>query len=157
MPNKISDHITYEEATKSQTAIRLGISNEPTVAQLKAMQNVAEKVFEPTRNHFNIPIAVTSFFRSVQLNRAIGGSSRSQHCNGEAIDMDADVFGGVTNQQIYEYVRDNLDFDQLIHEHGTESNPAWVHVSYKLVGPNRRQIIRAYRDRAGVTRYKLWR
>lgn len=136
----ISAHITYAEATKSQTALRLGIDNTPTAEVLKRMRLVAETIFEPIRLHFGIPIAVSSFYRSPELNKAMGGAKTSQHVTGEAIDIDADVFGGLTNMQIFNYVLKNLPFDQLIHEYGTKKIPAWIHVSYKATG-NRRQVI----------------
>lgn len=137
----VSEHITYGEAVKSQTATRKGIDNTPNEKELEAMRLVAEKIFEPVRNHFGIPIGVSSFFRSKKLNRAIGGSKSSQHCKGEAIDIDADIYGGVTNLQIFEWIRDNLTFDQLIKEYGTENDPAWIHVSYKKTG-NRNMVFR---------------
>jgi len=97
-------------------------------------------VFEPIRNHFGIPIGISSFFRSKALNKAVGGAATSQHTTGCAIDLDADIFGGVSNKMIFDYVRNNLSFDQLIHEYGDNFNPAWVHVSYKAKG-NRNQVI----------------
>jgi len=140
---KISKHITLAEATKSQTAKRKGINNEPDAYELQAMKLVAEKIFEPIREHFNVPISVTSFFRSKRLNTAIGGSATSQHCTGEAMDLDADVFGGVTNKEIFDYIKNNLEFDQLICEFPDSSgNPSWVHVSYSKIN-NRKQILKA--------------
>jgi len=136
----ISEHITLSEAIKSQTAIRKGIDNTPNSEQIAAMKLVAEKVFEPIRAHFGKPIGISSFFRSVKLNKAIGGAASSQHCKGEAIDIDGDILGGVSNRMIFDYVRTNLTFDQLIWEYGTDLYPAWVHVSYKAKG-NRRQVL----------------
>lgn len=134
----ISKHISITEATKSQNAVRLGINNMPGKAELEAMIYVAENVFEPIREHFGIPIGISSFYRSKELNSKIPGSSpTSQHCKGEAIDIDADIYGGITNKQIYDFVKDNLDFDQLINEF----NFAWVHVSLKKSG-NRKQILK---------------
>ena len=135
----ISEHISYKEATHSNTATRRGIKNEPNADQLKAMQKVAKKVFEPLRVHFNKPIRVNSFYRSAALNTAIGGSTTSQHCKGEAIDIDA--INEITNKQLYDYIRDNLEFDQLIWEFGTDQNPDWVHVSYTTEKPNRKQLL----------------
>jgi Uncharacterized protein conserved in bacteria len=144
--DNISTHITYAEGTKSQTAIRLGIENEPDAAQLASMKRVASKVFEPVRRDVakGNPLAVTSFFRSPDVNTAVGGSFNSQHCAGEAMDIDADVFGYCTNASVFEYIRDNLEFDKLIWEYGTDVNPEWVHVSLKKTG-NRRQVSRAYK------------
>ena len=127
--SKISKHITYKEATKSATALRLGIENTPNDYELQNMELIAEKVFEPLRRAVNGPIKINSFFRCEELNKAIGGSNRSQHCQGRAIDID-DFYGYVSNSYMYYYIKDNLDFDQLIWEFGTDTNPDWVHVSY---------------------------
>lgn len=151
MSDKISDHITYKEGTHSNTATRRKMKNEPDDMQLKRMKLLAEKVFEPLRNEFDEPIRVNSFFRSVKLNKAIGGSRTSQHCKGEAIDMDAT--NGITNKQLFDYIKDNLEFDQLIWEFGTDLEPDWVHVSYKEKG-NRRKILRAYNDHPT---YRNWK
>ena len=110
---KISKHITYKEGTRSVTALRLGIENVPNDYELQNMELIAEKVFEPLRQAVNGPIKINSFFRCEELNKAIGGSSRSQHCQGRAIDID-DVYGYVSNSYMYYYIKDNLDFDQLI-------------------------------------------
>lgn len=139
----ISKHISWNEAVNSPTAIAKGIDNTPTPEHLKAMKLIAEKVFEPLRAHFGKPIKINSFYRSAALNRAIPGSSKtSQHLKGEAIDMDATA--GFTNKDIFVYIAKNLVFDQLIWEAGTDSNPDWVHVSYKESG-NRRQMLQMKR------------
>jgi hypothetical protein len=139
----ISKHISEEEAFKSQTAIRHGIKNQTTDAETLAnMKHVAENVFEPIRKHFNRPIGISSFYRCEKLNKKIGGAKNSQHMSGEAIDIDADIFGDLTNKIIYDFVKDNLEFDQLIWEFGDNNNPAWVHVSLKRNGKNRKQILR---------------
>jgi hypothetical protein len=117
------------------------------------MRELAEAIFEPIREHFGHPIYVSSFFRSVALNEEIGGSRSSQHCKGQAIDIDADVYEGMTNKEIFEFVRDNLDFDQLIWEYGDDDNPAWVHISYRGPGANRKQMLKAYSSN-GRTKYK---
>lgn len=134
----ISANITYKEATKSETAIRKGIDNTPNEEQLKAMKLVAEKVFEPVRKWYGKPITISSFFRSEKLNKAIGGSSTSSHCMGEAIDMDTDN----DNLKLFNYIIENLDFDQVIYEFGDDNNPDWVHVGFKSKG-NRKQVLRA--------------
>lgn len=151
---RLSENLTLAEVTKSATAKRKGISNEPTIEHMENLKAVAQNIFQPVRDHFGKPIAVTSGYRSADLNKAIGGSSASQHCKGEAIDMDADVFGGVTNREIFEYIKDNLDFDQLIYEFGDENNPDWVHCSFISKG-NRRQVLRAVRKK-GRTSYELY-
>jgi len=114
---------------------------------------IAEKVFEPLRKAVNGPIKINSFFRSEELNKAIGGSSRSQHCQGRAIDLD-DVYGYMSNKDMYNYIKNNLDFDQMIWEFGTEDNPDWVHVSYVDVDSNRRRCLQAYKDENNKTCYK---
>ena len=150
----ISKNITFAEATKSQSAIRLGIKNEPNEEQIEAMKYVAENIFERVRSHFgNKPIAISSFFRNFATNKAVGGSQTSQHCKGEAMDIDADTFGGITNKEIFNYIKDNLDFDQLIWEFGTNNNPDWVHVSLTK-GLNKRQVLKAAKDANGRTFYK---
>lgn len=137
----ISKHINLYEACKSQIAERYGISNFPSANEIKAMKLVAEKCFEPIREHFNTPIAISSFYRCEELNKKVKGSKTSQHIKGEAIDIDADIFGGVTNKQIFDFAKNNLKFDQLIWEYGDDKSPAWVHISYKKQG-NRQQVIR---------------
>lgn len=135
----ISKYITYQEATTSQTAIRRKIANVPTDSDLIAMQLVGIRVFDVVREHFGTPIRVSSFFRSSALNKAVGGSKTSQHVKGQAIDMQGT--GKLTNKQIFDYIKDNLDFDQLIWEFGNSETPAWVHVSYVSKEKNRKQIL----------------
>lgn len=140
---KISNHITLAEATKSQTATRKGIDNTPPKEVIPNMIAVAEKCFEPLREWHGKPIGISSFYRSPALNRAVKGSARSQHCKGQAIDIDADIFdNGLTNKQIYTWLVNNVDFDQIIWEYGTDDNPAWVHISYVSKEKNRRQQLR---------------
>lgn len=141
---KISKNITYKEGTHSNTAIRRRMKNEPNEEQLKAMKTLAKKVFEPLRENFNEPIRVNSFFRSIALNKTIGGSRTSQHCSGEAMDIQAT--NGITNKKLFDYIKKNLDFDQLIWEFGTDKNPDWIHVSYKSPKENRKNILRAVAD-----------
>ena len=150
--NRISKHITYKEATRSVTALRLGIENKPSEYELQNMELIAEKVFEPLREAVNGPIKINSFYRSEELNKSIGGSSRSQHCQGRAIDID-DFYGYVSNAYMYYYIKDNLDFDQLIWEFGTDTNPDWVHVSYVDSDSNRKRCLLAYKEE-GKTKYK---
>lgn len=121
---KISKHITFKEATFSATAQRLGIKNQPTLDHLKAMITVAEKCFEPLREWYGKPLRINSFYRGKELNKAVKGSLTSQHCKGEAIDIDA---GSISeNKKIHDWIKDNLEFTQLINEY----NYSWVHVSY---------------------------
>ena len=151
---KISPNITYAEAIHSQTAKRKGIDNTPTAKQVEVMKLTAEKIFEPLREFVGGPIKVNSFFRSAELNKAIGGSKTSQHCKGQAIDID-DVFGHKTNAEMYNWVKENLDFDQMIWEFGTDMNPNWVHISYVSEEDNRNRCLKAYKDERGRTKYKV--
>lgn len=141
MKKNISDHITYAEATYSKYAIDHDMNNSPNEEELENMKCVANNVFEPLRKFFETSIAISSFFRSKELNRKIGGVATSQHMTGEAMDIDAQVYGGITNNQIFQYIKNNLKFDQCIAEYPDENNePAWVHVSYKKTG-NRQQTL----------------
>ena len=149
----ISKHISYKEGVKSNTATRLGIENKPNEEQLKNMKLLAEKVFEPLREEVGGPIKVNSFFRSPELNKAIGGSTKSQHCNGQAIDID-DTFGYKKNAEMYYFIKSELDFDQMIWEFGTDGNPDWVHVSYVSPEKNRNRCLKAYKEN-GKTKYAV--
>ena len=149
----ISKHISYKEGVYSVTATRRGIDNVPNDEQLANMELIAEKVFEPLRKYVCGPIKINSFFRCPKLNKAIGGSKTSQHCKGLAIDID-DTFGVVANSDMYNYIKNNLDFDQLIWEFGDDDNPNWVHVSYVSKEDNRNRCLRAYKDN-GKTLYNV--
>ena len=149
----ISKHISYKEGVKSNTATRLGIENKPNEEQLKNMKLLAEKVFEPLRKEVGGPIKVNSFFRSPELNKAIGGSTKSQHCHGQAIDID-DTFGYKKNAEMYYFIKSELDFDQMIWEFGTDGNPDWVHVSYVSPEKNRNRCLKAYKEN-GKTKYAV--
>ena len=151
---KISNNITYAEAIHSNTAKRRGIDNTPNPAQVETMKVTAEKIFEPLRKWVGGPIKVNSFFRSPDLNEAIGGSKTSQHCKGQAIDID-DVFGYKTNAEMYNWIKENLNFDQMIWEFGTDMNPNWVHVSYVSDEDNRNRCLKAYKDKYNKTKYKV--
>jgi zinc D-Ala-D-Ala carboxypeptidase len=131
---KISEHITIEEATKSLTAIRFGIDNTPKQDILNNMVLVAIKCFEPLRKWYNKPIKVNSFYRCTLLNEKVGGSKTSQHTKGEAIDMDAG--SKEENKKLFDWCKDNLEFDQLINEY----DYSWVHISYSKT-KNRKQIL----------------
>ena len=148
----LSKHLTLFEMTRSSTAKRKGISNQPTEQHIENMKVLAEKIFEPIRRHFNSPIYISSGYRSAALNKAIPGSSKtSQHSSGEAVDIDMDNTGSkVTNTEIFNWIKDNLKFDQLIWEFGNETNPDWVHVSYKVDGTQRGQILRAKKGVLGT-------
>lgn len=150
---KISEHISYKEAVRSDTADRLNIINLPNESELDNMSTISEKIFEPLRSHVGGPIRINSFFRSVELNKAIGGSSTSQHCKGQAFDLD-DSYGCMTNAEMYKFVKDNLDFDQMIWEFGDDENPNWIHISYISQEKNRNRCLKAWKEH-GRTRYTI--
>ncbi len=153
---KLSNNLYLSEVTKSRTAKRLGISNEPTKEHLVNLQILAEKIFQPIRDYYGCPIYISSGYRSEALNKAIGGSKSSQHCKGQAIDIDRDGHSLPSNAEIFEYIKNNLDFDQLIWEFGSNINPDWVHVSYNTNGSQRKQILVAYKDSNNRTKYKSY-
>ena len=149
----ISKHISYKEGVYSITATRRGIDNTPNDEQLNNMELVASEVFEPLRTYVGGPIKINSFFRCPELNTAIGGSSKSQHCKGQAIDID-DTYGRMTNAEMYHWIKEYLEFDQIIWEFGDDDNPDWVHVSYVSPKDNRNRCLKAYREN-GKTKYMV--
>ena len=150
---QISKHLSLAEVSRSETAKRRGINNTPSGEHLENFKKLAENVFEKVRENFGVPIHISSGYRSKELNKAIGGSATSQHCSGEAIDIDMDGSAhGVTNAQVFNYIKDNLEFDQLIWEFGSDTNPDWVHVSYESTGKQRKQILKAVKSK-GKTVY----
>lgn len=152
---KLSKNLSLAEVTKSTTAKRLNIDNTPDEWVTENLRQVALNVFQPLRDAFGCPIYVSSGYRSADLNSAIGGSRRSQHVEGRALDLDADVYGHCTNSQIFNYIRENLEFDQLIWEFGDQDNPDWVHVSYVYGGVNRGRCLKAVRDDNGQVEYEV--
>lgn len=148
---KISKYVSYEESIKSQTAERKGINNQPDTEQTENMKYVAKNVFDKVREYIGGPLYVSSFFRCPALNKAIGGSSTSQHMKGEAIDIDHPKL----NKKVFDYIRKNLEFDQLIWEFGDDDSPAWVHVSLRRDGKNKKEVLIAYSEN-GKTKYKAW-
>jgi zinc D-Ala-D-Ala carboxypeptidase len=148
---KISPHLNLAEITRSDTAKRHGIDNTPTAEHLENFKLLADKVFEPIREHFKTPIFISSGYRSKALNSFIKGSLSSQHCMGQAIDIDMDGSNGeVTNRMVFDFIKNKLDFDQIIWEFGTDFNPDWVHVSY-VKGKNRKQKLKAIRTSGKIT------
>jgi len=136
---KITKHVTYAEATQTNSQL----SNIPSGEQMEKIKLLCEKVFEPLREWVDAPIKINSIFRSVMVNKAIGGSSNSQHMamDGAAMDID-DSYGHKTNAEMFNWIKENLTFDQLIWEFGDDNNPNWVHVSYRQHG-NRKQALKA--------------
>ena len=153
MSDRISEHVSLKEGVKSHTATRLNIDNVPRDLDLINMKTIAEKVFEPLREWVGGPIKVNSFYRSPELNSAIGGSKNSQHCIGCALDID-DTFGHKTNAQMFDYIKNNLDYDQIIWEFGDDDNCDWVHVSYISEDANRRRLLKATKIN-GKTNYQI--
>ena len=153
MTDRISKNISYKESIHSQTAKRKGIENTPNEEQLASMFTIAEMIFQPLRAWVGGPIKINSFFRSPELNSAIGGSKSSQHCKGQAMDLD-DVYGHKTNAEMFMYIRENLNFDQLIWEFGDDKNPNWIHVSYVDAQENRNRCLKAYKKK-GKTKYMV--
>jgi zinc D-Ala-D-Ala carboxypeptidase len=137
---QLSANLSLAEVTRSETAKRRGISNMPTPEHIENFKKLAINIFQPIREHFGKPILISSGYRSAELNKAIGGSLSSQHCSGEAIDIDMDGTD-ITNAQIFHYIKDNLNFDQIIWEFGTDKNPDWVHVSFAANRSQRKQML----------------
>ena len=131
---KISKHVSHREGVYSITAQRLGLDNTPNEKQLECMGTIADKIFEPLRE--------------------FGGSTKSQHCKGQAIDID-DTYGHATNAEMFKWVRENLNFDQMIWEFGNDDNPAWLHISYVNKEDNRNRCLKAYKDEANKTKYMV--
>jgi hypothetical protein len=150
---RISKHVSYKEGVYSITALRLGLKNDPSDDHLYNMIKVSENVFEPLRTHVGGPIKINSFYRGPELNKAIGGSAKSQHCHGQAIDID-DTFGHASNAEMFNWIKANCDYDQMIWEFGTDENPNWVHVSYVSEEANRKRCLKAYR-KDGKTKYMV--
>jgi hypothetical protein len=141
----LSEHLTLAEVIRSDSAKRKGINNQPTEEHLKNLKLLAEKIFEPIRKHFGVPIYISSGYRSKELNSSIAGSSlTSQHCQGEALDIDMDgSANSITNADVFNFIKDHLEFDQLIWEFGFNINPDWVHVSYESTGKQRKQVLKS--------------
>ena len=133
---KLSDHFSLQELTKSSTAERRGIANEPDDTAVENLIMVCETVLEPVREHYGIPFIPNSGFRCLELNRAIGSSDTSQHTTGEAVDFEVP---GISNREVALWVQENCKFDQLILEFYKEGDPSsgWVHCSYVIEGENR--------------------
>ena len=146
---KLSKNFALSEITHSNTAKRLGIENEPTKEHLQSIQHLIDDLIQPLRSSIG-PIRISSGYRNPSLNRAIGGSRSSQHCKGEALDIQFWQMGKMMNELIYEWILDSgLEFDQMINEFDF----AWIHISLKAKD-NRKQVLEAYKDEDGDTKYK---
>jgi hypothetical protein len=126
---QISKHLSLAEVSRSETAKRKGINNTPSGEHLENFKKLAENIFEPIREHFGVPIHISSGYRSKELNSAIGGSATSDHCVGSAIDIDQEN-SSITNNQVFNFIKDNLKFKQLIAEFPVNGQLSWVHVAY---------------------------
>ena len=149
----ISKHISDKEGVYSITAIRRNLDNTPTKTHLNNMKELAEQIFEPLREWVGGPIRVNSFYRGKELNKAIGGSNTSQHCKGQAMDID-DTRCKKTNAEMFKWIKENLNFDQIIWEFGNDKNPDWIHISYVDEVNNRNRCLKAYKKRS-KTKYKV--
>jgi zinc D-Ala-D-Ala carboxypeptidase len=146
---KLSKNFALSEITHSNTAKRLGIDNEPTEKHLQNMQHLVDNLLQPLRDAVG-PIRISSGYRNPSLNRAIGGSVSSQHCKGEALDIQFWQMGKMMNELIYEWILDSgLEFDQMINEFDF----AWIHISLKSKD-NRKQVLEAYKNEDGDTKYR---
>ena len=150
---KISDNISYREATHSDTAKRLNIKNDPTEEHLVNMVLIADKVFQPLREWCEHPIKVNSMYRSEALNTALRGSKSSQHRLGQALDLD--TLGEKSNADLFNYISEHLSYDQLIWEAGTDDEPDWIHVSYVNEEKNRKQRLKMKRKGARTQYYNF--
>ena len=142
----LSAHVTLKEFQASGIATLRNLNNEMNESQIESAKLLCENVFEPLRIYLNTPIQISSGFRSVQVNKMIGGAATSQHTKGEAMDLQIGAKG-------FHFIKDKLNFDQLIWEFGNDENPSWVHVSFS--SKNRKQVLKATKQN-GKTKYTLY-
>ena len=148
---KLSKNFYLSELTKSQTAERMGLDNNPSEDETENLRLLCERVLQPIRDHFDDIVTVSSGFRNEILSEKIGSSRKSQHCRGQAADFEC---YGVDNRELFDWITQNLDFDQAILEfYDGDANSGWLHVSYNEEG-NRKQTLRAFRNDAGKTQYE---
>lgn len=150
---QITANFSLDEMTKSQTALRKGINNMPDPIHLHNLHGLCHNILQPVREHFGRPVTVSSGFRSVELCLAIGSSSVSQHAKGQAADFEVI---GIDNKKVAEWIRDNLDFDQIISEFYVDGDPTsgWIHLSYVSPEENRNRCLTAKRV-DGKTQYSV--
>ena len=151
---QLSKNFNLVELTKSQTAERKGIANDPSPDHQENLRLLCERVLQPIRDHFNHTVTISSGYRNEILSNKIGSSSKSQHCKGEAADFE--IFG-VPNNEVSDWIKENLMFDQLILEYFEPGQPnsGWIHVSYKKeINSNRKEYLMAFKDDNGKTNYK---
>ena len=152
---KLSNNFSLKELTASQTAERKGISNNPSEDHMNNLKELCDNVLQKVRDHYGKVVSVSCGYRSPELCVAIGSSINSQHAKGQAADFE--IFG-LSNADLCKWISENLEFDQLILEYHNigEPNSGWIHCSYRADGENRKQILRAYRDEAGKTKYESY-
>jgi hypothetical protein len=143
---QLSKHFNLNEFIISESAKRAGINNMPPADHIENLKKLCINVLEPIRDHFSIPIHISSGYRCKALNRLIGGASNSEHTLGQAVDLDVEGVEGVDNKKLFMFIKDNLPFNQLIYEFGDDKNPAWVHVSFSPDGKQRKEILRAIKQ-----------
>lgn len=151
---KIGNYTTLENICKSDTAIRHDIDNRPDAIQLHAIKLLAENIYDPLCDHFQMAVPFSSWFRNSIVNSMIGGARRSQHVLGEAVDLDMDLIpkAAITNSVLFYYIFTKLPFDQLIFEYGNDQNPAWVHVSFSA-NRQRKEVLRIKSRSSGYEPY----
>lgn len=151
---KLSKNFSLREFTRSATADREGISNDPTEEHIENLKKLCDNVLQPLRDAIGMPIRLTSGYRSKALNEKVGGSTTSDHSHGRAADLELWVDGEEKNAKLYNAIKSlDLPTKQVIWEYGDENEPNWVHVSYEE-GNEKRQFLAAYRDSKGRTKYK---
>ncbi|MDA0758438.1 MAG: D-Ala-D-Ala carboxypeptidase family metallohydrolase [Bacteroidetes bacterium] len=145
---KLSENFTLNELTKSQEAIRLGIDNKPSDVQITNLMLLCTHILQPIRNHFKLPVSISSGYRSVALCEAIGSSSGSQHAKGQAADFE--IFS-LPNKEVSDWIVKNLDYDQCILEFWNPNDPnsGWIHCSYNDAG-NRKQYLKASKENGKI-------
>jgi len=148
----LTENVSLKELTKSESATRFGISNEPTEEALSNLQKLATHILQPVRDHFGKPLIITSGYRSPELCVKIGSTTTSQHTKGQASDFE---IGGIANKDLSDWIHQNLDYDQLILDFWKpeDATSGWVHCSYKGEGQNRKQYLRAFTEN-GRTKYE---
>lgn len=139
---RLSENFGLNEFLYSDTANRLGIDNRPSVLVIDNLKYLVLNIMQPTRSHFDKPILITSGFRCAMLNKAVGGKPSSQHLMGQACDF---IMPNVSPKLVFEYIKNNLDFDQLLFEYDNHGN-RWIHVSHRKDGKNRKHAIFNYKS-----------
>lgn len=151
---KLSRNFSLSEFTKSNTATRLGIDNNPPAEHIHNLVDLCENILQPLRDKLGVSIRITSGYRGKELNKAIGGSASSDHCKGKAADLEVWIDGEEDNAKLYHAVKSlDLNFYQMIWEFGDDEQPDWVHIAYRKDNP-KKQCLKAYKI-DGKTNYSL--